>query len=226
MTQSRFPTILWIAGMGLLLITLNGCGKSTSSSVQDQSLRPGETKPQPEPKVAEKPVEQPAEQPAEQPVERPAETVTPPGAPEERVTEPVPPAQPPPPVTEAPVVAQEQPPEAPPSPPLTLSDVFFDFDRAVIRDDAQPLLEANARLLQTDEGRKFVVEGHCDERGTLEYNLVLGERRAQAVKQYLADLGVPSSRMQVTSFGKERPFCTEHNQECWQKNRRAHFSFP
>ncbi|MFM8550726.1 MAG: peptidoglycan-associated lipoprotein Pal [Nitrospiraceae bacterium] len=105
-----------------------------------------------------------------------------------------------------------------------LADVFFDFDKFSIRTDASPILDANARLLKGGNGWKLVIAGHCDERGTSAYNLVLGERRAQAAKKYLADLGVSVSQIQVTSYGKEKPFCTEHNQECWQKNRRAHFS--
>ncbi|MEW6248776.1 MAG: peptidoglycan-associated lipoprotein Pal [Nitrospirota bacterium] len=106
---------------------------------------------------------------------------------------------------------------------MTLADVFFDFDRFSIRKDAQATLEADARWLKTANGRKVLVEGHCDERGTAEYNLVLGEKRARSVKQYLQELGVPASQIQITSFGKERPFCTEHSDACWQQNRRAHF---
>jgi peptidoglycan-associated lipoprotein len=70
---------------------------------------------------------------------------------------------------------------------------------------------------------KVLIEGHCDERGTLAYNLVLGERRAQSVKRYLQELGVPPSQLQIVSYGKERPFCTEHRETCWQQNRRGHF---
>jgi peptidoglycan-associated lipoprotein len=119
-------------------------------------------------------------------------------------------------------LAQPPMPQAKPVPEL--SDVFFDFDRFVIRDDARSGLETNAGLLKSQSSEKFLIEGHCDERGTSAYNLVLGERRAQATAQYLRDLGVPSSQMQITSYGKERPFCTEHSEACWQSNRRAHFS--
>jgi peptidoglycan-associated lipoprotein len=105
-----------------------------------------------------------------------------------------------------------------------LSDIFFDFDRFVIRNDAQSVLEANAAVLKSQSSENILLEGHCDERGTSAYNLVLGERRAQAAAQYLRDLGVPSSQIQITSYGKERPFCTEHSEACWQSNRRAHFS--
>jgi len=137
----------------------------------------------------------------------------------------------PPAMKEARVVEQPVAP-APRSQPLApqagsiagLSDIFFDFDRFVIRDDARSGLEANAGLLKSQSGEKILIEGHCDERGTSAYNLVLGERRAQAAVQYLRDLGVLSSQIQITSYGKERPFCTEHSEACWQSNRRAHFA--
>jgi peptidoglycan-associated lipoprotein len=111
-----------------------------------------------------------------------------------------------------------------PSPDLTgLGDIYFDFDQYYIRKDAQPVLEGNAEWLRNEAGKSFVIEGHCDERGTLAYNLVLGEKRARSVKRYLEDLGIPASRVQTTSYGEVRPFCKEHTEECWQKNRRAHF---
>ncbi len=106
---------------------------------------------------------------------------------------------------------------------VSLEDVFFDYDRFTLRSDAKPALEANAASLKSDLKLKILIEGHCDERGTGEYNLVLGEKRARAARQYLQDLGIETSRVQITSLGKERPFCTEHNPACWQKNRRAHF---
>ena len=106
---------------------------------------------------------------------------------------------------------------------ISLEDVYFDYDRFTIRGDAKPALEANAASLRSDSKLKVLIEGHCDERGTVEYNLVLGEKRARAARQYLQDLGIESSRVQITSLGKERPFCGEHNPACWQKNRRAHF---
>ncbi len=120
------------------------------------------------------------------------------------------------------------PPSKPPMPqarPIPeLSDIFFDFDRFVIRDDARSGLEANAGVLKSQSGEKILIEGHCDERGTSAYNLVLGEQRAQATAGYLRNLGVPSAQIQITSYGKERPFCTEHSEACWQSNRRTHFS--
>jgi peptidoglycan-associated lipoprotein len=106
----------------------------------------------------------------------------------------------------------------------TLGDVFFDFDAASIRSDAKTVLHANAELLKARfENRQIIIEGHADERGTTEYNLVLGERRAQSSKQYLVDLGVAASAIQTISYGKEKPFCSASNPNCWKMNRRGHF---
>jgi peptidoglycan-associated lipoprotein len=104
-----------------------------------------------------------------------------------------------------------------------LGDIFFDFDRYAVRQDAQTVLEGDARWLRNQSGKTFLIEGHCDERGTEAYNLVLGEKRAKATKQYLENLGIPAARLLTTSYGKERPFCKEHNEDCWKYNRRAHF---
>jgi peptidoglycan-associated lipoprotein len=103
------------------------------------------------------------------------------------------------------------------------ADIFFDFDQYNIRSDAQTVLAANAAWLRSQSGKSVLIEGHCDERGTLAYNLVLGEKRAKSTKRYLEDLGIPGSRIQTTSYGEVRPFCKEHNEGCWSKNRRAHF---
>ena len=110
----------------------------------------------------------------------------------------------------------------PPS-PGALGDVFFDYDRFALRNDARTTLESNARWLKSQNGLKVLIEGHCDERGTLAYNLVLGERRAQSVQKYLQELGIPPSQLQIVSYGKERPVCTEPREACWQQNRRGHF---
>jgi peptidoglycan-associated lipoprotein len=106
---------------------------------------------------------------------------------------------------------------------LGLKDVFFDFDKHFIRDDARGPLKDNAKILKSNPGARITIEGHCDERGTIEYNVALGERRAKAVKKFLTDLGVDSGRMSIISYGKEKPFCTGHNEVCWQSNRRGHF---
>lgn len=111
------------------------------------------------------------------------------------------------------------------SPPV-IEDVFFDFDKAGIRLDAQRTLESNAEILEKKYlDASLLLEGHCDERGSEEYNLVLGERRAQAVKEYLIDLGLPATNIHIISYGKEKPFCFAHEEGCWQRNRRAHFTF-
>jgi peptidoglycan-associated lipoprotein len=108
--------------------------------------------------------------------------------------------------------------------PSTLEDVFFDYDQYYIRSEAVPILMQNAEiLLNRHATRTVIIEGHCDERGTEEYNLILGERRAMAVKNYLVDLGVNASSIRILSLGKNEPFCLQPTRECFQKNRRAHF---
>ena len=106
----------------------------------------------------------------------------------------------------------------------TLEDVFFDFDQIEIRRDAIPHLAQNAKvLLKRYANQEVLIQGHCDERGTEEYNLILGERRAMAVKNYLIQLGVAASQLRVLSLGKNQPFCLERTIFCFQQNRRAHF---
>ncbi|MBI4683288.1 MAG: peptidoglycan-associated lipoprotein Pal [Nitrospirae bacterium] len=102
-------------------------------------------------------------------------------------------------------------------------DVLFDYDKYDIRPDARPVLDTAAAILKTNEPVNIVIEGHCDERGTNEYNLALGEKRAKAAKNYLVSLGISPARIIVITFGEEKPVCTEQNETCWQNNRRAHF---
>ncbi|HEY7141584.1 MAG TPA: peptidoglycan-associated lipoprotein Pal [Methylomirabilota bacterium] len=104
-----------------------------------------------------------------------------------------------------------------------LHDVGFDFDRYDIRPADKATLDANARWLKAHARALVLIEGHCDERGTNEYNLALGERRAKATRDYLTAAGVPDSRITVLSYGEERPVCGERTEACWAKNRRAHF---
>jgi peptidoglycan-associated lipoprotein len=104
-----------------------------------------------------------------------------------------------------------------------LKDAFFDYDKADLRDDARTALATDAEWLKKYRSIQFLIEGHCDERGTSEYNLALGDRRANATREYLASLGIDGSRIRTVSYGKERPFCTESTESCWQENRRAHF---
>lgn len=128
------------------------------------------------------------------------------------------------------VAAPPPPPPPPPAGPsideLFLRDVkdaYFDFNKADIRPDAREALGKTAEFLRNHPEVRATIEGHCDERGSTEYNLVLGDRRATAVKNYLVSLGISADRLTTTSLGKERPFCTDSNEECWQKNRVGHF---
>jgi len=104
-----------------------------------------------------------------------------------------------------------------------LGDVYFDFDKYDLRPDSRERLEKNAAFMKSYPNFVFGLEGHCDERGTNEYNLALGERRANAAKNYLVSLGVDPGRVRTISYGEERPFCNEHHEGCWSRNRRAHF---
>jgi peptidoglycan-associated lipoprotein len=154
------------------------------------------------------------------------------------------PAPPPPPpaVTPAPPPPPPPPPAPAPAPrPLTeeeifarksvdqlnaerpLDDAYFDLDKSEIREDAKPRLQKDADWLKKWASVQVQVEGHCDSRGSAEYNLALGTRRASAVRDYLVNLGVPAGRVAVISKGKEAPVCTENNEGCWQQNRRGHF---
>jgi peptidoglycan-associated lipoprotein len=105
-----------------------------------------------------------------------------------------------------------------------LGHVYFPFDEATLQGEARARLEQNARFLAEHPQFVVLVEGHCDERGTNEYNLALGDRRAGVTRQFLLERGVEPSRIQAVSYGKERPWCTENEEGCWSKNRRAHFA--
>jgi peptidoglycan-associated lipoprotein len=103
-----------------------------------------------------------------------------------------------------------------------LKPAFFDYDRADLRDDARTTLASDADLLKRYPSFQFVIEGHCDDRGTEAYNLALGERRAAAAREYLSSMGIDTTRMKTVSYGKEKPFCQQDNDSCWQSNRRDH----
>jgi peptidoglycan-associated lipoprotein len=157
------------------------------------------------------------------------------------------PAPPPPPPRAAAPTPPPPPPPPPPAPaprppaPLTedqifaqksldqlnaernLGDVFFDLDESTIRDDAKAPLQRNADWMKRWTSTSITIEGHCDSRGSSEYNLALGTRRANAVKDYLVNRGISGNRVTVISKGKEQPFCTDENESCWQQNRRGHF---
>jgi peptidoglycan-associated lipoprotein len=137
-------------------------------------------------------------------------------------------------------VTVTEPPPPPPPPPAkpkrTISDAlasevqdaFFDYDKYDVREDARAVLTRNAdalkRILSEFSSVTVVIEGHCDERGSAEYNLGLGDRRSTSAKEFLEQLGISGDRLRTVSYGKERPQCTESNEDCWQRNRRVHFT--
>jgi peptidoglycan-associated lipoprotein len=158
--------------------------------------------------------------------------VPPPVTPTATTETPRPTTPPPPPAPAAP--PRETPPRVPTEdeifarktlPELSneLSPAFFALDSAQLADDARPVLQKNADWMKRWTSTKVMVEGHADSRGTAEYNLALGERRASAVRDYLVSLGIGADRITIVSKGKESPFCTEETESCWQQNRRGHF---
>jgi peptidoglycan-associated lipoprotein len=125
---------------------------------------------------------------------------------------------------------------APPPPPAptaseqelfsqNVKDVYFDYDKSDIRPDQQSSIQADAQFLNQHPNVNFTIEGHCDERGSTEYNIALGDKRATAAKNALVAAGVSASRIKTISYGKEKPFCTESNEACWQQNRRGHLVY-
>jgi peptidoglycan-associated lipoprotein len=135
-------------------------------------------------------------------------------------------------------VAVTTPPPPPPPPPVQkasmeermareITDIYFDYDKSEVREDARATLQRNAdafkSILADFPSAVITVEGHCDERGSAEYNLGLGDRRSASVREFLVQVGVPGDRLKPISYGKEKPACSEANESCWQKNRRAHF---
>ncbi len=122
---------------------------------------------------------------------------------------------------ETPVTPAPAPPAAVPA-AAPLKDAFFDFDKSAIREDQKAALNEDVAWLKANGQVKLTIEGHCDERGTVEYNLSLGERRAKAVKDYLVAAGIPADRIATISYGKERPFVLGHDESAWKWNRRGH----
>jgi len=130
-------------------------------------------------------------------------------------------------------VAQAPPPPPPPAHSVTdedlfsqsVKDVYFDYDKGDVRGDQQSSVQADVAFLNQHASINFTIEGHCDDRGSTEYNLALGDQRASAVKNALTAAGVSASRIKTISYGKEKPFCTESNEACWQQNRRGHLVY-
>jgi peptidoglycan-associated lipoprotein len=126
---------------------------------------------------------------------------------------------------------------APPPPPAVpsmsdeqmfaqnIKDVYFDYDKSDVRADQQASIQGDVTFLQQHPNISFTIEGHCDERGSTEYNLALGDNRASAVKNAIVAGGISADRVKTVSYGKEKPFCTEHNEQCWQQNRRGHLVY-
>ena len=204
--MTTIPTIALLATGALLL---SGCPKR--AEVADVGTQPTA-----------------AQAPAAEPSTTPSRPTTSPGEPsrsysssvipkEERVTSPSP--------------VQEPPAKGAPSAGPTwtaakgspLKDIFFDFDKSNIRDDAKPNLADDLQWLKANPAAQITIEGHCDERGTAEYNLGLGERRTKAARDYLVAAGIDAKRMKMISYGKERPFVLGHDEAAWRWNRRAHF---
>lgn len=125
------------------------------------------------------------------------------------------------------------PPPPPPTPSVTdedlfnqnIKDIYFDYDKSDVRADQRASIQADMTFLTEHSNVSFTIEGHCDERGSTEYNLALGDQRANAVKNELVTAGISASRIKTISYGKEKPFCTESNEACWQQNRRGHFVY-
>lgn len=151
-------------------------------------------------------------------------TPTPPAAPSARATQSEEVVKPSTPIQEPPAAgapSAQQPAMAGKESPL--KDIFFDFDKSTIRNDAKSNLKEDLQWLNANPAAQITVEGHCDERGTAEYNLGLGERRAKATRDYLVAAGINAKRIKTVSFGKERPFVMGHDESAWKWNRRAHF---
>jgi len=199
---------LRLMGLGLCLaLAVTGCAKRpavTQVSSPAPTGRAGETAPAPAPPPAEPPR---------------AETPAPPP----------PPAPAPPPQVEA--KPEPAPAPAPPvrqetrafAPSADVADVHFDYDRSEIRPPDEKILDRTARWLSEHPRHLVLIEGHCDERGTNEYNLALGERRATAARDYLVRRGIEAKRITTISYGEERPQCAGRHEDCWSRNRRAHF---
>jgi peptidoglycan-associated lipoprotein len=130
-------------------------------------------------------------------------------------------------------ITQAPPPPPAPAPTVTdedlfaqnVKDIYFDYDKSEIRGDQRASIQADSAFLTQHTNINFTIEGHCDERGSTEYNLALGDQRASAVKNELVTAGINASRIKTISYGKEKPFCTESNEACWQQNRRGHFVY-
>lgn len=203
--QKRFrPAVFLLPSLALVLL-LTGCPKrpQTATVSAPAPTAPAAPAPTPPPAAAEPAAPQP----------------TPPSAPAAPAPAPTPTPAPPP-------AAAPTPPPAPPREYMAnaaLKDIYFDFDKWDIRSGDAKALDASAAWLRANPKYLVLIEGHCDERGTSEYNLALGERRARSAMNYLVAQGIAAERIATISYGKERPVCTEHAEACWARNRHDHF---
>lgn len=204
-----WQTVCTIVMAGCLLVSAQGCEKTVQGTSGSKTTEQGL-----ETAKAEAPPPAPAPGPA---------PVTLPG--EERVSDDIVVAKAEP-SSEAAETAkqrtQELKQEAAATVEARLQDVYFEFDKWKISDAGKQALATDAQWLKTNQEKALTIEGHCDERGTQAYNLVLGEKRAKAVRSYLVDLGIDPKRLAVASYGKDRPFCRDHTEDCYQQNRRGH----
>lgn len=190
----RSRSLFLILPLSLAFLALGACGKTGAASVKGEGINSAAAKPQG--------------------AEAPAGTAS--GLTDEKLGAPI----------QIPTVQNpaQGPQQAALTPKGLLRDVFFNFDSALISEEGKRSLQEDARFLKERPEMKIRVEGHCDERGTVEYNLTLGNRRAEAVKRYLIDLGVSPAQISVISYGKEKPFCPERDENCFRENRRGHFA--
>jgi peptidoglycan-associated lipoprotein len=193
---------LWTACVLVSIVSLVGCAERSQISKGSTAPNAGVTAPITPPPLAGQPL--PAEEPQSAPSE--VQVAPPPGVRIEST---------PGPAAKLGTAATETSP---------LKDVFFEYDAATIGDEQKAAMDADVAWLRAHPGTKVVIEGNCDERGSVEYNLGLGDRRAQAVKDYLVAAGVSANRIATISYGKERPFVLGHDESVWRWNRRAHFA--
>ena len=204
-THSRMAGLA--AAVGLLLVIAAGCSSKAIQTASDSSTEPGVAKAQAEPRVSEqdllgKSPSAPGQKRGSEEIQ--VAKVAPSDAGRRHAED----------------IRREQVATA----IAGLKHVYFAFDSWKISEEAKHALEVDAQWLQSNPEKIITIEGHCDERGTQAYNLVLGEKRAKAVRNYLVELGVGTGRLTVTSYGKERPFCKEHDETCYQQNRRGHMT--
>ncbi len=198
---TRFRPAVFVLSCLALAVLLTGCPKRPVATV---ASAPAPAAPAPAPAPPPPPPPAPAPPP---PAPAPAAPAPAPAPPPVAVAPPPAPAPAPPPAP------REYMPNA------ALKEIYFDFDKSNIRPGDAKILDASAAYLKSNPNELVLIEGHCDERGTIEYNLALGERRAKAAMNYLVAQGIDASRFTLISYGKERPVCTEKTEACWAKNR-------